>query len=68
MNHVCDIGDTCVYCGADTSEGSGRFVNRIPAEVQADIVHDGLGVPIETILVGYMCSECVADALEEEDQ
>jgi hypothetical protein len=53
-----DIGDICVYCGADTSEGSGRFVNRIPAEINADLVHDGLETPIETTISGFMCDEC----------
>ena len=28
-----DIGNRCVECNEDTSFGSGRFVNRIPASV-----------------------------------
>jgi hypothetical protein len=29
---VTDLGDRCIECGHDTSFGSGRFVNRIPAD------------------------------------
>lgn len=39
-----DIGNKCIYCFEDTSFGSGRFVNRIPAD---DGEHEG-----------YACSEC----------
>ena len=40
-----DIGNKCIYCFEDTSFGSGRFVNRIPAD---DGEHDG-----------YACPECM---------
>jgi hypothetical protein len=40
-----DIGNLCIYCFKDTSFGSGRFVNRIPA---CDDEHDG-----------YACPECM---------
>ena len=39
-----NIGDKCITCFSDTSFGSGKFVNRIPAE---DDQHDG-----------YMCPDC----------
>ena len=39
-----DIGNKCIYCFKDTSAGSGRFVDRIPA---CDDEHDG-----------YSCYEC----------
>ncbi len=39
-----DIGDRCVYCFKDTSFGSGRFVDRIPASTDD--------------LDGYVCTEC----------
>lgn len=39
-----DVGDACVSCGHDTKFGSGRFVNRIPAD-------DGEKI-------GFMCAEC----------
>jgi hypothetical protein len=40
-----DIGNKCIYCFEDTSFGSGKFVNRIPAD---DGEHDG-----------YACPECM---------
>jgi len=39
-----DVGNLCVYCDRDTYWGSGRFVNRIPAD-------DGERI-------GWMCAEC----------
>ena len=39
-----NVGDMCIYCDRSTSFGSGRFVNRIPAD-------DGE-------LDGWMCAEC----------
>jgi len=45
-----DIGNKCVECKQDTSFGSGRFVNRIPAERM-----DG----VESLRIeGYLCPEC----------
>jgi len=40
-----DIGDNCVHCLKDTSFGSGRFVNRIPAGTDD--------------YNGYACPECM---------
>ena len=39
-----NIGDKCVGCHEDTQFGSGRFVNRIPAENDE--------------YEGYLCFEC----------
>jgi hypothetical protein len=39
-----DVGDKCIECGESTSFGSGRFVNRIPAD--------------NGVVSGYMCPEC----------
>jgi len=39
-----DIGNRCVECDKDTSFGSGRFVNRVPAS--RDDVE------------GYLCPDC----------
>ena len=39
-----DIGNKCIKCFEDTSFGSGKFVDRIPAE---DDDYDG-----------YMCWDC----------
>ena len=47
-----DIGNQCVDCRQDTSYGSGKFVNRIPASVDREI--GGLWVVLE----GYQCAEC----------
>ena len=39
-----DLGNLCIDCKEDTSMGSGKFVNRIPAD-------DGK-------VSGYMCADC----------
>ena len=39
-----DFGDLCTSCRNDTSEGSGRFVNRIPSTTETAI--------------GYVCEPC----------
>lgn len=44
VRQLIDVGDACVSCGHDTKFGSGRFVNRIPAD-------DGEKT-------GFMCAEC----------
>jgi len=41
---IIDIGNKCVECKNDTSFGSGRFVNRIPAGNDE--------------FEGYLCTEC----------
>ena len=54
---VINIGDKCLECGEDTAFGTGRFINRIPAETQESCDH----VKFE----GYMCGDCVSKAEEE---
>ena len=54
---VLNIGDECVECGEDTAFGTGKFINRIPAEVQESVDHDRID--------GYMCGDCVSEAEEE---
>lgn len=44
-----DLGDLCLWCRGDTSFGSGRFVNRIPAGTEEE--------------EGYMCAECQSPEL-----
>ena len=39
-----DIGNKCIKCFKETSFGSGRYVNRIPAE--------------DDDYNGYMCYDC----------
>ena len=57
-----DIGNRCVHCGEDTSFGSGRFVNRIPAD--ADYLStdkDGKVIFADgEYRDGYACAECMA--------
>ena len=50
--HPIDIGDKCVDCRQDTSFGTGRFVNRIPASVDREVDGEWIG------LEGYQCAEC----------
>ena len=45
----------CVFCGEDTAFGSGRFVNRIPADTYHEL-DDGT----EEYRDGYACAECMA--------
>ena len=54
LNVVGDIGNYCIDCLQDTSFGTGRFVNRIPADKWVED-KDGnyLGERI-----GYLCPEC----------
>ena len=42
--------ELCLWCGEDTSFGSGRFVNRIPASRQ-----DGID---DEYRDGFQCAEC----------
>jgi hypothetical protein len=49
-----DIGDTCIDCRESTGWGSGRFVNRMPAD-------DGLEA-------GYLCAECAEADFEEVEE
>ena len=51
-----DYGDLCLECRQDTSFGSGRFVNRIPAERQ-----DGIDSDKE---IGYLCEACLEEVSE----
>ena len=51
---VKDIGNKCVYCMEDTSFGSGKFVNRIPAETDD---YDG-----------YVCIDCQYYPEDEENE
>lgn len=46
------VVDPCVECGETTVFGSGRFVNRIPAEREG---------PDGGSLVGFLCPDCLAE-------
>ena len=49
-----NIENKCVSCLKDTSFGSGRFVNRIPAENEK--------------YEGYLCGDCVYEFEKEMDK
>ena len=51
---VGDIGDYCVNCLQSTAFGSGRFVDRLPADRD---VEDEEGTHLG-VRNGYLCSEC----------
>lgn len=58
-----DIGNRCVACDKSTAPGSGKFVNRIPADADWELKNeDGKIIFKEgTRRVGYMCEECYND-------
>ena len=47
-----DVGEKCIFCFRDTSFGSGRFVNRMPA---SDDEYDGWACPE---CMAYECDRC----------
>lgn len=49
--------DNCIYCGMSTAFGSGRFVNRIPAD--RELYETG------EYLDGYACAECAGYECDE---
>jgi hypothetical protein len=60
MSRTYEAGDLCVYCGKDTSFGSGRFVNRVVASVMAEdsaLAEDAAMFGAE-VVEGYACAEC----------
>ena len=56
-----DIGQRCVKCGEDTSFGSGRFVNRIPADSYCEALDKDGNVIFKEgeYRDGYACAECM---------
>tara|TARA_R100000734_G_C3310034_1_gene100770 strand:+ start:777 stop:1082 length:306 start_codon:yes stop_codon:yes gene_type:complete len=57
-----DIGNRCVHCGEDTSFGSGKFVNRIPADADYEALDNQGNVIFADgeYRDGYACAECMA--------
>ena len=47
-----DIGELCIACHEPTGWGSGRFVNRIPADNGTE--------------TGYLCPDCQHDPDDDE--
>ncbi len=58
-NHTIHIGEYCVYCREDTSAGSGKYVNRIPADTS--ISYGDTHIYID----GFACAECMSVECEE---
>jgi len=48
-NKLIDRGDMCLHCRQDTKFGSGKFVNRYPAEIHNEVWGDERG---------YCCDDC----------
>lgn len=53
-----DFGDLCVSCGEDTSAGSGRYVNRIPATGTVEVTVPNSIYSLDLEVSGYMCCNC----------
>lgn len=49
---VVDVADRCVYCDEDTAFGSGKFVNRIPADTFCE--------ERKQYRDGYACADCMS--------
>jgi hypothetical protein len=57
---VVDYGQRCVFCGEDTSFGSGRFVNRLGADTYDEEKKEYRD--------GYACAECMATECDRCDK
>ena len=68
ITQTVDIGNRCVHCGSDTSFGSGRFVNRVPADAdyEATDVNGRVIFAEDEYREGYSCEAC--QMTEEEDE
>jgi len=51
-----DLKDLCVHCFDDTSFGSGKFVNRVPADTTIDASEGDIYIRLD----GYSCAECLS--------
>lgn len=61
MSGIYEAGDLCVYCGKDTGWGSGRFINRVAAQIYAEdsaLAEDAAMVGAEMV-DGFSCAECM---------
>lgn len=52
-----NIGDMCVECTQPTGYGSGKYVNRIPAD-STWFAYTTSDETIDVHVDGYMCEEC----------
>lgn len=53
-----NIGERCVHCARSVRAGSGRFVNRIPAD-STWLVTTESGAELYVPVYGWMCAECL---------
>lgn len=53
-----DFGDRCIYCGEDTSAGSGRDLGRIRADDHVEVVLQNSWGSLDLHVEGYMCVFC----------
>lgn len=63
-----DAGTLCVWCANDTSPGSGRFVNRIPATTDMENSVFSRAKTLRDMydyVKGYGCEECYTYEDEE---
>ena len=58
-----DIGNNCVHCNKDTSFGTGKFVNRIPADAdyEAEDEEGNIIFDADEYREGYACEECYSE-------
>jgi hypothetical protein len=70
MASIYEAGDCCVYCGEDTSFGSGRFVNRISAsvDVASSYIADEPEAADFIEVEGFACAECMEQECDGCDQ
>lgn len=66
-----DAGSLCVWCANDTSQGSGRFVNRIPATTDIENSAFNKAKTLRDLfdyVKGYGCEECYSFDNKGDDQ
>lgn len=71
-----DIGDHCIYCGESTAWGSGRYVNRVPADItyrwpdgtinesvtwRTSEMDSPIPAGVRIDIEGYACAHCLED-------
>ena len=56
--------DICVHCGRQCQIGTGRFVNRVPADADFELLDSDGNVIYQDgeYRDGYSCADCQAEA------
>ena len=62
--------DICVHCGCQCQIGTGRFVNRVPADADFELLDSNGNVIYEDgeYRDGYSCADCQAEAEADFDR